>query len=501
MAIWAYSGAAIRECDNALLEPAREEGRDDTFLMRRAAVGLASHTLELLKDRAGGVYGRRVLVLAGPGHNGGDALFTATTLLNRGVQVFACRAAPSIYEAAAAEFTRAGGRWVDASTLAETTRTVDVVLDAIFGIGGRPGLVGYQAEIATTVLKVCAEQPQLAVVAVDLPSGLDADSGQIPEGPIIAADLTVTFGAFKVCQFVPATAYLCRKTVMVDIGLDTQHATPALVRSTLDDFKRILPTPDAQSHKYSRGVLGVVAGSDTYPGAAQLTVSGALATGVGMVRYTGPPAVTHAVLTTYPQVVSQPGRVQAWCVGPGVDDTATSQLEAITNALSSGLPTVVDAGALITAVQLSKQHSLRHCVFTPHAGELATLFNQLHTPQVRLTMDDVNLDPARYAQNAADELGAVVLVKGATTVIATPGAPLRSQAAGPPSLATAGSGDILAGVIGALLATGLNPTDAAETGAWLHGYAAASSPAAMIHDLPHTIAEVRHHLTECATSP
>ena len=212
----------------------------------------------------------------------------------------------------------------------------------------------------------------------------------------------------------------------------------------------LLPHPGRRSHKYSRGVLGVVAGSQRYPGAAVLACRGALAAGVGMVRYLGPPDVADLVRRSCPEVVCGTGspaetHVQAWLLGPGLDEEAHEQLERVRDAAATGLPVVADAGALPALPRaLAPQF-----VLTPHAGELAALLARYGADPGRDGVENATLAAARQASELT---GATVLLKGATTLVAAPSGAVFSQAEATPWLATAGSGDVLAGILGALLA-------------------------------------------------
>ena len=240
---------------------------------------------------------------------------------------------------------------------------------------------------------------------------------------------------------------------LVDIGLDLPGAAVESLQA--DDVARLLPRPDARAHKYTRGVVGVRAGSVQYPGAGVLCVAGAASGLCGMVRYVA--GAGEQVLAAHPDVVTAKGRVQAWTVGSGGGaDVATMLAEA----QADGVPIVVDADALA----LVEGPLTVPTVLTPHAGELA-----------RMTGADrraIEAAPLRHARAAAERYDAVVLLKGRHTVVARPDGRARITTTGVPWLATAGAGDVLAGLIGALLAAGLEPFDAASVGSWLHGAAA-----------------------------
>lgn len=216
---------------------------------------------------------------------------------------------------------------------------------------------------------------------------------------------------------------------------------------TAEDAREWIAVPTADDDKYSRGVLGVITGSHDYPGAAVLGVEAAARTGVGMVRYTGPRAVGGIVLARRPEIVTQSGRVQAWLIGSGMNAGRRTFVLGgeIQQALAQGLPTVLDAGALDLAPDATGP-----TVITPHARELAELLSPRST---EATLDAIRADAATWAARAADEFAVTVLLKGSTTHVASPGSPSYAVTDAPGWLATAGTGDVLAGILGALLAT------------------------------------------------
>jgi hydroxyethylthiazole kinase-like uncharacterized protein yjeF len=240
---------------------------------------------------------------------------------------------------------------------------------------------------------------------------------------------------------------------LVDIGLELPE--PAVEALQPEDVAALLPRPAPDSQKYVRGVVGVRAGSAQYPGAALLSVAGAACGLAGMVRYVGEEQVARTVRAQQPEVVGA-GRVQAWVVGSGGGDGAGEELA---RALADEVPLVVDADAL--------QHvegPVEHAVLTPHAGELAAMLGE--------TREAVEARPLHFAHEAARRYRTTVLLKGRRTVVAAPDGRTRVNTTGTSWLATAGAGDVLGGVVGALLAAGLTPYDAASVGAWLHGAAA-----------------------------
>ena len=248
---------------------------------------------------------------------------------------------------------------------------------------------------------------------------------------------------------------------------------------SFEDAAAWIRRPTARDDKYTRGVLGVRTGSLLYPGAAVLGVEAAMRTGVGMVRYLGPARPADLVLARRPETVTAPGRVQAWLLGSGMDsahrDTDTTQ--AITAALAEGVPCVVDAGALDLVGQLDRSVLLHPLVVTPHYRELAAL---LGLRGLAVTADEIAASPGEWAVQAATSLNVTVLLKGGTTYIASPGGARLSVSIGTPWLATAGTGDVLGGILGALVATHAEAieTDAdalaplADTAALLHALAA-----------------------------
>ncbi|WP_291757862.1 NAD(P)H-hydrate epimerase [Cellulomonas sp. 73-145] len=424
-------------------------------LMDRAAFALATVVAARLRERRGRVGGATVVLLVGGGNNGGDALWAGVRLLGRGAEVTALLVSERAHPEGSVAFREAGGRIrsLDGSSDGSSVRDAaalaaqaDVVLDGMLGIGARGGLRGTGAALVTALQEAFAavERPPL-VVAVDVPSGIGVDDGSVP-GPVLTADLTVTFGCAKPGLLLPPAAALAGRVDVVDIGL-RNAGTPAVVRLGADDLAALWPVPGEAAHKYTRGVLGVVAGTPRYPGAAVLVSSAAVLAGVGMVRYVG--EVGDAVLAARPEVVVGTGRVQAWAVGPGIDpddEVAAARVrDALGAAAADDLPVVADAGAL----GLLPDRLTPLTVLTPHAGELATL---LGARGERVQRADVEREPLRWAVRAQQLTGATVLLKGAVTVVAGPHGARYAQAEAPAWLATAGAGDVLTGLLGALLA-------------------------------------------------
>jgi hydroxyethylthiazole kinase-like uncharacterized protein yjeF len=465
----AYQVAAVRSAERVLME-ALPEGT----LMRRAAAGLASVCGSLLARYPGHVYGARVVVLAGSGDNGGDALYAGALLARRGAAVTAITAGPKAHAGGTADLRAAGGRiTIDRDAIARA----DLIIDGLLGIGGRGGLREPFAGLAAAAEQ--ARQQGATVVAVDLPSGIDADTGAV-DGPAVQADVTVTFGAIKPGLLIDPGAEHAGTVELIDIGLHPE-GEPAVLAPQRDEIGALLPRPGPESDKYRRGVVGVLAGSDRYAGAAVLATGGAVRGGAGMVRVvtaTVPATVVRqtwpeAVLTVYPDdggdrdwdLIGSAGRVQAWVAGPGMGTgpDATARLAAV---LGTDLPVLVDADGLTI---LSQNPGLlprtAPTLITPHAGELSRL---LGTDPA-----DVEAHRLEHARRAAEQLGVTVLLKGSTTVVARPGHPTALvNPTGTPWLATAGTGDVLSGLAGSLLAQGLESAWAAAAAAYLHGLAA-----------------------------
>ncbi|MGH8889556.1 MAG: NAD(P)H-hydrate dehydratase, partial [Acidothermaceae bacterium] len=389
-------------------------------------------------------------------------------LARRGAAVSAILLGDRAHAGGLAALRTAGGRVADPAVLGGA----DLVIDGITGIGGSGGLrdaaVAAVAQISSSAI----------VVAVDVPSGVDADTGEVA-GAAVRAAATVTFGTWKPGLLVDPGASYAGAVECVDIGLSRFLPNGLVSALQSIDVGALLPVPDAESDKYRRGVLGIVAGSRTYTGAAVLATGGALRTGVGMVRFASVAHPAELVRARWPEAVAtvlpddgagvlDVGRVQAWVVGPGIgtDDVAESLVEQV---LSADVPVVVDADGLTI---LGRNRELLQArtsptLVTPHAGELARLLGLEDS-----TRSDIEARRLHYASTAAAELGVTVLLKGSTTVVCTPDGAARVNPTGTAWLATAGSGDVLSGITGALSAAGLAPFDAASCASYLHGAAA-----------------------------
>lgn len=458
----AWRVADVRAAEAALLATLPPD-----TLMRRAAAGLARRCALLLEER-GGVYGATVLLLVGSGDNGGDALYAGARLAGRGAAVQALLLTPErTHGGGLAALRAAGGR-----TVARLPSRADLVLDGIVGIGASGGLREPAARLVGQLAGLRGRTGQRAVlVAVDVPSGVEVDTGHVPptnDGTsAVSADVTVAFGALKPALVVGPAAVRAGQVDLVDIGLGAWlRGTPALHVSEWSDVVRWWPRPGAEAEKYSRGVVGVATGSATYPGAAVLSVGGALVGPTGMVRYAG--GAREEVLRQHPSViatgrVADAGRVQAWVCGSGLGtgESAATELRCV---LAAPVPAILDADALTMLVDGSMADRLRQrdapIVITPHDREFA-----------RLCGEPPGDDRVGAALRLAAWMNAVVLLKGDRTVIATPDGRAVVNPTGTPALATGGTGDVLAGLLGSLLAAGLSAERAAIVAAYLHGLA------------------------------
>jgi hydroxyethylthiazole kinase-like uncharacterized protein yjeF len=433
----------------------------DGALMRRTAYGVSVLAAELLRERTGGVAGRRVTLLVGAGNNGGDALWAGLELRRRGVGVSAVLLAPDrAHPAGLSALRRVGGRVLaDAGDPAAdaVVRGADLVLDGIVGISGRGPL-----RAAASALVAAADEAVVPILAIDLPSGVDPDSGAVP-GSAVTATATVTFGGHKPVHAL--APHRCGPVRLVDIGLGPYLPEPDLYQLEAADVAARWPVPGSGDDKYTQGVVGIAAGSHVYPGAAVLATGAAVAATSGMVRFAG--SAADVVRAHWPEVVAagsvvDSGRTQAWTVGPGVG-TGSAGRDIVAAVLDRGVPVCLDADAitlLASTPDLADAAVDVPVVFTPHDREFARLAGEVGTDRVA---------PAR---RAAGRLRNTVLLKGNVTVVADPDGRALAHPAGSSWAATAGSGDVLSGLVGALLAAGLEPWWAAGCAVYVHSVAA-----------------------------
>lgn len=497
--------AQMRAIEAAAIESASVTGQ---VLMERAGAGVVAAVLDRWPELAAGA-GPRAVVLCGPGNNGGDGFVIARLLQGRGWAVDVCLMGhpdklPPDARANYLRWCRLGA--VSAPEDATGIRNADVCVDALFGIGlSRPAAV---AALFAGVTPQTTPRPR--IVAVDVPSGLCADSGRLLGGTGLWADLTVTFHRAKPGHFLAQGPQVCGTTVVCDIGLASEpQGSPGYFRLMQADAARLCCGKSPRDHKYSHGHALIVSGPAGQCGAARLAARGALRVGAGVVTLACPPdavsenagrldavmvrAVADAAGLT---AMLADARINALCLGPAMGPGAR-QSALLAAALRSGRRLVLDADALTLIARSPALFGALHqgCVLTPHAGEFARLFPDIAANLNAPAMTGPAFSKADAVKTAAQRAGCVVLLKGPDTVIADASGACCLSAAqygdAAPWLATAGAGDVLAGIITGLLARGADPLQAAGTGAWLHAECArAFGPGLIAEDLPEQLPAV-----------
>lgn len=426
---------------------------------------VAGILVETLMERAGAAAADAIwrlagpmttLILCGPGNNGGDGYVIARRLAARGSGVRVAQLGEPA--TAAAQAARHG--WSGPVSSLDAAEPAPLLIDCLFGTGlKRP------VRESPTLMRL-AQQARLRV-AVDLPSGVSTDDGEVLSA-VPDFDLTITFGALKPAHLLQPSARHMGRIVLADIGVGAESQLREIARPHL-------PAPGPHDHKYTRGLVAIVAGS--MPGAAALAATAAARAGAGAVRLQA-----DSILQAIPAAIIQERagtlarlddrRIGCLIVGCGLvpDADGTSLLDA---ALATPHPLLLDAGALqlLADAGIERLKSRKApTILTPHAGEFARLFGAAPGSKV---------DRAR---EAAASSGAVIVFKGADTVVASPDGSAAILPPAPAWLASAGTGDVLAGIVGAMLARGLDPFDAACAGVWLHGRAAELAGPALIAD-------------------
>ena len=453
-------------------------GTPAEMLMERAGGGVARACLDLL----GGGYGRRAVVVCGKGNNGGDGLVAARHLSRAGVRVAVLLLRTDFREPSAANLDRLARetdvrvRPFDPAVLGRELARSDLAVDAIFGTGfaGAP-----EDEWAEAIEIVNAGAPP--VVAVDIASGVDGATGEVG-GVAIRADLTVTFGAAKLGSVLLPGAEFAGDVRVLDIGFDDAAMPMTAGLTDPSDVAAVLPERPIDGHKKASGTLLVVAGSRGMPGAARLAARAAERAGAGYVIVATPASamptiqvdLAEAVFLPLPETAS--GSIAAEAIGAVTEAAAGAHAVAIGPGLSreeettafvralvreASVPVVVDADALnaFAGEHTALADRKAEAVLTPHLGELARLLGRPAG------------DRLSEARALALEVDAVALLKGTRSVIVAPDGSVRVNPTGSPALATAGTGDVLTGTIGGLLARGVEPFAAAWAGAYLHGLA------------------------------
>ena len=480
-----FTPAQVRELDRATIE---QVGLPGSVLMERAALGVSS----LIRSR---YLGRHTLIVCGQGNNGGDGL-AAARQLHLGGHPIACVVAVS----SPAELSPDAALNFEAAQKAGVNLRVgdvpdylwdeaDLVVDCLLGTGSKGELRGRPAEWARRVNAAGARG--VPVLAVDVPSGVDATTGSIARDAV-AADITITFHAAKSGLVCPPGSEAAGEVLVWDIGLPGfLEPKPDLWVVTADDVNLPgrteedvnIPGRRVDDHKYRAGYVAVVAGSAAYPGAAWLAARAAYRTGAGYVRLLMSAGAADGVRGRLVETVLQEigagdclddagaalvtladERLGAAVIGPGLGRTSATVSAVKRVVLESTVPAVLDADGLFAfagaAAALQGRPSL---VLTPHLGELAALLG--------MPLSELAVASLAAARRAAAATGQVVLLKGSSTIVAAPSGETRVVVQGPPQLASAGTGDVLSGVIGTLLAKGLEPFEAAYCGAWIHAEA------------------------------
>jgi hydroxyethylthiazole kinase-like uncharacterized protein yjeF len=423
-----------------------------------AAAISAGTSVEVLMDRAGKAAAEAIwrfagplpaLVLCGPGNNGGDGYVIARELAARGMAV---RVA-ALGEPGTAAAGSARASWVGPVEAFDEAEPAALLIDSLFGTGlTRP--------LDDRVSRRLCALPARVRVAIDLPSGVSSDDGAILS-PVPDCDLTVTFQTLKPAHLLQPAARHMGRIVVADIGIRAESRLAEIARP-------IAAVPGPDSHKYTRGLVTIIAGD--MPGASALAASAAMRAGAGVVRLQARIFV-HGVPAAVIQIPGDPldrlddKRIGALLVGPGL----RSGRELLDAALASGHPLVLDAGALAMLADGGPRR-IESAILTPHDGEFGKLFGALEGSKV---------DRARAAAAGS---GAVIAYKGPDTVVAAPDGRAAIHGTAPPWLGTAGSGDVLAGIIAAERAAGKEPFEAACAGVWRHAEAARRAGPKMIAD-------------------
>lgn len=480
--------AQIQTCDRVAID---DYGIPELVLMENAGTQVVEAMEEFFGSDAPG----SVAVCCGKGNNGGDGLVVARHLYNLGLDVraYLFSSADQLDGSPATNFKMAQALGVPITEIPDAEawkrhfaalESYDCVVDALFGTGITGGLRGHYGEVVDAINAAGA-----AVVAVDVPSGLSADSGEV-EGPVVDADLTVTFAAAKLCHVLSPAEDYCGEIYVVDIGIpEASIATidDAVLMITPEHCADLLLPRASDTHKGTYGRVLVVAGAPGTTGAAVLSAQGALRGGAGLVTVAAPDSVypiiagqvTEALVRPLPsasdggglaldavdEVLELVGSTDVLAIGPGVG-TSAETAEAVRQIVGqAGVPTVIDADGLNALAGnldlVAKAGAPR--ILTPHPGEMARL--------LECSTGDVQSDRLASARRLATESDALVVLKGHRTVLAHPAGSLVLNPTGNPGMATGGSGDVLTGLIAAFLAQRMEPGSAAELGVFVHGAA------------------------------
>jgi len=467
-----FGASTMRELDRITIE---EVGIPGIVLMENAGRGAADHIEAMARDRG------PVLVFAGPGNNGGDGFVVARHLCDRGLEVVVCLLArPEDIKGDAAIMFKAlkafPARVVEVmgstpEAILEAAPRYGVAVDAIFGTGLSRPVEGVFANAVEAMNALPCPR-----VALDIPTGIEADTGRIL-GTAVQADLTITFGAAKVGHFSFPGRACCGRVVVVPIGIPRSaiEAASGAILIGPEQVRAAFGRRPLEAFKNSFGHVFVVGGMPGKAGAALLAAMAATRFGAGLVTIATHPDSAAHLEGRCPELMVEAGlgpalsrlegliaRASAVIVGPGL---GTEDQTPVRLALDRGVPVVLDADALnLIAANPNETWPLRpDVVMTPHPGEAARL---LGTTTAKCQADRVTT-----ARRLCDRFGATIVLKGAGTIVASPDGRLAINPTGGPALATAGSGDVLAGMIGALIGRSIAPFDAACASVYLHGLA------------------------------
>ncbi len=485
-----YTASQIREAEKPYIEAPDYDG----YLMQRAADAVATEAIGLLDGRQGA----SVLLLVGPGNNGSDTVYAGARLSANGHRVDAVVFEPS--EKNLELIAREGGegtRVLDPAKALEQVKEYDLIIDGILGTGSSGAVRGEAGEFLRT-LRATQKKGRLGrVLAVDTPSGIDNNRGTVHE-PVLRADRTVTFIGRKLPLGTVHSEHAGDvKLYTLGVPEALNRFKPAMRVMERQDFRDTLEVPNAHSHKYTRGVLGMLTGSLEYPGAALMSVRAALNCGVGMVRFgANSHELRQLMIAHNPEAVYFSGtpavqRVTVWAGGSG---SGHDSLDKNRYLLHAPEPAILDAGACdLAAEYLATGKRLGpHKILTPHAGELERFLRIVHEvapsdweahlgDAIVPSRRDIDAEPFRWARAASELSGATVMLKGGYTIIAAPNGATYSVAGGTPWLATAGSGDTLTGIYGALLAQTIAVLNAGDEPIEVCTYSAVGALAVYLH--------------------
>ncbi|MDP9127356.1 MAG: NAD(P)H-hydrate dehydratase [Pseudomonadota bacterium] len=496
----AWNRTALLTCDQMRRAElaACENGRASFSLMQQAGQAVAQNIIRQWGPR-------RTLVLCGPGNNGGDGYVIADELRKAGWEISVASMRPPLspgnptHSPVDAEKAARAWRGPTENLGAIQLDGFGLIVDALFGAG-----LNRELDEATKQLLTRAAEANVPIVAVDLPTGVNGDTGALMGGAL-KANLTITFFRKKLGHCLLPGALLCGETRVADIGVREEvldNIKPLATENAADLWLADFPFPKPEGHKYGRG-HALVYGGELMTGATRLGARAAQRIGAGLVTLASPEAARHIYAESLESVIVLPADdLEGWLallndpkrnavlIGPGLG-TGRAQQQLVLAALDCGKTCVLDADALTNfasdpSVFLSKLHE--KCILTPHTGEFDRLFGH----QV-----DRKADKLTRARAAAEISGCVVLLKGADTVIAAPDGRAVINRNAPPWLATAGSGDVLAGLLLGLVAQNMAHFDAAAAAAWIHGHIAMGfGPGLIAEDLVAGIPAALKHLSQ-----